>query len=245
MLLARPFGSLSAYLQAIGRGARPGEGKVCTVLDLMGAVHTHGLPDAPRTWHLEGEAVRLLDALPPCVMCRACLSWGTGGTCQICGAALPPRPSPQVRASDLIEIRSADSEDKKKATLRRYIVDAYARAVDGGKNGADAARSAWSGAHRYRGTYGVDPPKSWVLESIKAVERSSMQPPIEPGARFGSLVVVEQAENIDRHRAYRCKCDCGNTVVKRSNSLKDAKFCSNACQRNPEARASDQISIGI
>lgn len=178
VLLARPFGSLSAYLQAIGRGARPGEGKVCTVLDLMGAVHTHGLPDAPRTWHLDGAAVRLLDALPPCVMCKKCLSWGTGGTCQICGAALPPPPAPRVKAADLIEQRAAqDSDEQRTERLNRFVREAYVKARAAGKTGTDADRAAWAGAHRWGGTYGTKPRPADVLAAIRQAREGYRAPP--------------------------------------------------------------------
>ena len=76
VILARPFGPCSSFLQAIGRGLRPSPetGKTrCLVLDLTGAVHIHGLPDDERRWSLEGEAVRRTgEALQPIRRCREC-----------------------------------------------------------------------------------------------------------------------------------------------------------------------------
>jgi DNA repair protein RadD len=178
VVLARPFGSLSAYLQAIGRGARPGPDKRCTVLDLMGAVHTHGLPDAPRTWHLEGEAVRLLEGLPPCVCCSGCLNWHAGGACPFCGSAPLPPPAPKVRAADLIEVRAQESDDRQSAVLARMVRDAYNAARQAGKTGPDADKSAFRGAHRWAGTYGKEPSRADVLAAIKAAREAYDRPAV-------------------------------------------------------------------
>jgi superfamily II DNA or RNA helicase len=78
IILARGFGTCGAYLQAIGRGLRPSRetGKTrCTVLDLCGSVHQHGLPDDAREWDLQGDAVRRsAEALVALRRCRDCLA---------------------------------------------------------------------------------------------------------------------------------------------------------------------------
>ena len=91
VILARAFGACGSYLQAIGRGLRPSPstGKTdCTVLDLVGAVHRHGLPQDDRVWSLEGEAVRRTgEALQPMRRCRACLAiFRPTAYCPRCGA---------------------------------------------------------------------------------------------------------------------------------------------------------------
>lgn len=54
VIMARPTMSLSKYLQMVGRGLRPSEGKPHLVLiDHVGNVLRHGLPDAPRSWTLD------------------------------------------------------------------------------------------------------------------------------------------------------------------------------------------------
>jgi hypothetical protein len=40
------------------------------------------------------------------------------------------------------------------------------------------------------------------------------------GQRFGKLVVVLRADNIGRHPAWLCKCDCGAEIVVRADFLK-------------------------
>ena len=52
----RPTQSLSLHLQQLGRGMRPAEGKPhLTILDHVGNLHRHGLPDDDREWTLEGR----------------------------------------------------------------------------------------------------------------------------------------------------------------------------------------------
>lgn len=49
--LARPTKSLVKYLQQVGRGLRPTEGKTrCMILDNVGLHMTFGFPDSERTW---------------------------------------------------------------------------------------------------------------------------------------------------------------------------------------------------
>ncbi|MGM9759671.1 MAG: DEAD/DEAH box helicase, partial [Parabacteroides sp.] len=49
--LARPTLSLAKYLQMVGRGLRPCQGKACcTIIDNVGAYRTFGLPSADRAW---------------------------------------------------------------------------------------------------------------------------------------------------------------------------------------------------
>ena len=56
-ILARPTQSLSLDLQQIGRVLRPKpDGTKAVILDHVGNVHRHGVPDAARMWSLEGKA---------------------------------------------------------------------------------------------------------------------------------------------------------------------------------------------
>lgn len=50
--LARPTKSLVKYLQQVGRGLRPTEGKSnCIILDNVGSSNEFGLPDSDRNWN--------------------------------------------------------------------------------------------------------------------------------------------------------------------------------------------------
>ena len=55
-ILLRPTQSLALYLQQVGRALRTFPGKTeAIILDHVGAVMTHGLPDEEREWTLDGE----------------------------------------------------------------------------------------------------------------------------------------------------------------------------------------------
>lgn len=57
-IMLRPTMSLALYLQQAGRPARVSKGKThCIILDHVGNVQRHGLPDANREWSLEGREV--------------------------------------------------------------------------------------------------------------------------------------------------------------------------------------------
>ena len=66
-VLARSFGYVGGYLQAVGRVLRPAPGKrEAVVLDLTGTTLRHGLPDQDREYSLAGRAI------------SGC-AWGGGG----------------------------------------------------------------------------------------------------------------------------------------------------------------------
>ena len=125
VILARPFGSCSAYLQAIGRGLRPCPAtnkSRCIVLDLAGAVHLHGLPDDERIWSLDGEAVRRTGrALEPIRRCRECFAmFRPASRCPRCGAeATAATTLPRILSrAERLELVSALPEVERD---RRYL----------------------------------------------------------------------------------------------------------------------------
>lgn len=59
VMLVRPTKSLSLYLQMVGRGLRPAEGKGrAIILDHADCVAEHGFPDQDRIWTLKGKKVQ-------------------------------------------------------------------------------------------------------------------------------------------------------------------------------------------
>ena len=52
------------------------------------------------------------------------------------------------------------------------------------------------------------------------------------GKRFGRLVVLERAENKNKHVYWLCQCDCGNKTIVRSQHLTDGKILSCGCYVN-------------
>lgn len=58
-ILLRPTQSTGLFLQQVGRALRPAPGKTkATILDHVGNVLMHGMPDEERVWSLEGEDKR-------------------------------------------------------------------------------------------------------------------------------------------------------------------------------------------
>lgn len=77
--MARPTQSFALYAQQFGRSLRPMEGKeYAIIIDHVGNVHRHGLPDAPRLWTLdrrERRAKGIQEGVIPvktCPECAAC-----------------------------------------------------------------------------------------------------------------------------------------------------------------------------
>lgn len=108
---ARPTQSYGLFVQQFGRGLRILSGKSHgLIIDHVGNVMRHGLPDVPRAWSLAGEdrRARLEDDLPV----RTCLNLdclrvfeGYSRTCPHCGHC-PPREAasrPELVEGDLIE----------------------------------------------------------------------------------------------------------------------------------------------
>jgi DNA repair protein RadD len=85
--LSRPFGSVGAYLQAIGRGLRPHfKKRRCLVLDAYGAVRLHGLPDEGRRWTLEGSGVTRTEPGLRITRCGTCWAvFRAASRCPRCG----------------------------------------------------------------------------------------------------------------------------------------------------------------
>jgi DNA repair protein RadD len=144
VILARGFTVTGAFLQGIGRGLRPcpETGKTrCTVIDLRGSVHLHGLPDEDRIWSLTGKAVRRSETITALRRCSECLAiFRPAARCPRCGvetvaAARIPRvltraeklhnwsavPAAQRDASYLRRLESV-------ATTRMHLPPARARA---------------------------------------------------------------------------------------------------------------------
>lgn len=63
------------------------------------------------------------------------------------------------------------------------------------------------------------------------------------GKAFGRLIVNERADNIGSHTAFRCACECGNTIVVRAQSLRRGDTQSCGCFR-AEKMAAAQTKHG-
>ena len=106
-LLARAFTHASLYLQCIGRVLRPSPGKGrALIIDLIGSVHEHGLPDDERIWSLDGEPHRLADSAQAVKQCDVCgCAYRPGPpACPMCGAKAEPEAPPKIEERPLDDL---------------------------------------------------------------------------------------------------------------------------------------------
>ncbi len=109
--MARPTQSYALYVQQFGRALRLMDGKVhALIIDHVGNVLRHGLPDAPQSWTLEGRerrSVRNTDSIPmhSCTRCTAAFE-RLYTTCPMCGYKSEPasRADPDHVDGDLFEL---------------------------------------------------------------------------------------------------------------------------------------------
>lgn len=148
VVIARGCDSVAMYLQAVGRALRPeSSGESALVLDLRGAVHKHGMPDADRSYALDGEAISGGNKVDPVKQCKKCGAvYKPVPNCPRCGAASPMPVAPEVRAEQLQRISEAHTEDQRRDYWNRLQAEAQARGFKPG----------WA-FHRYRARYGVPP----------------------------------------------------------------------------------------
>jgi superfamily II DNA or RNA helicase len=110
--MARPTQSYGLFVQQFGRAIRPLEGKTTAyILDHVGNVLRHGLPDAPRVWSLDRRERRSSSAGPTTVPIRICPAC-TGAyerfrdACPYCGHRPEPvgRSTPEQVDGNLAEL---------------------------------------------------------------------------------------------------------------------------------------------
>lgn len=122
VVLARPTRSVVLFLQAVGRGMRPSEGKDAVILiDHGRVVENLGLPTYDRDWSLDGSNVnvqareKLADSRRQAEekprTCKECscvwLVTEDGHKCPNCGWQHVPKPKPvQVTEADLAEVNA-------------------------------------------------------------------------------------------------------------------------------------------
>ncbi len=114
--MGRPTESYGLYVQQFGRALRTIAGKTHgTIIDHVGNVQRHGLPDAPRQWTLiaeeRGKKRKRDEDVMPVTTCTECFSSyeATTATCPFCGHKAEPesRRSIEFVDGDLIELDPA------------------------------------------------------------------------------------------------------------------------------------------
>jgi len=132
VILLRPTQSLVLYIQQSMRCLRPSKdnpGKVGIIIDAVGNVARHGLPDEDREWSLEGtkknkSAEKLEFPLKQCPKCYG--AHRPGPVCTLCGYVYPveERTGPEQRAGELAEIIEIEKKKKKEEVRKaRNVID--------------------------------------------------------------------------------------------------------------------------
>ena len=110
--MARPTAGYGLFVQQFGRGLRTLDGKsVATILDHVGNVLRHGLPDAPRKWSLDRREKRSSSGPSDAVPLRACPECTRPyeralPACPYCGHEPQPvvRGTPEAVEGDLTQL---------------------------------------------------------------------------------------------------------------------------------------------
>jgi superfamily II DNA or RNA helicase len=110
----RPTASFGLFVQQFGRALRPGPRRAI-VIDHVGNVERHGLPDTPRRWTLDSRDRRTRAAddseAPPVRACHACAAIFDRAlfVCPYCGHVQQPRArsTPEQVDGDLYELDAA------------------------------------------------------------------------------------------------------------------------------------------
>lgn len=108
VILLRPTMSLALYIQMAMRSMRPKEGKTAIILDCVGDVFRHGLPDDDRVWSLEPKKVQ--ENTVKIRECPNCFSVypPTLSKCPYCGAEATheiQRKDKKIIDVDLVEVK--------------------------------------------------------------------------------------------------------------------------------------------
>jgi superfamily II DNA or RNA helicase len=162
VVMARPTKSLMLYLQMLGRGLRPAEGKRdCLVLDHAGNVHRHGFATDERLWTLAGdralvepERAERERAEPKQLTCPDCQCVFAGSReCPECGYYFAPKGR-RIETIDggLVEIGAQATEDTR--DRMQFFLELRGFAAEKG------FKAGWA-AHKYRELYSEFPPWGW------------------------------------------------------------------------------------
>lgn len=121
----RPTQSLALHLQQVGRGLRPGDGKVAIILDHAGNSARHGFPDDEREWSLEGRQGGRTAANdnepPPPITCDGCFQQirrPTPEFCPSCGKRLLA-DAKQIEVADGELIEMTELEKQRVRAMRK------------------------------------------------------------------------------------------------------------------------------
>jgi superfamily II DNA or RNA helicase len=134
-LLLRPTLSLSLYLQQVGRCLRPAPGKAAAIiLDHVGNVKKHGMPEQYRDWSLDAKkrSKRSNQEEVHVKVCPECFTTVVSQTqvCPTCGHVFTTTPARHIHVDvDLQEMRAIDAEQRQEQRKKKAQVG-QARTLD-------------------------------------------------------------------------------------------------------------------
>lgn len=127
-VLLRPTQSLIIYLQQVGRVLRPKpDNSRAVILDHVGNCLSHGMPDQPREWSLEGRQKR--QGPTPVRQCPECYAaFRPAPKCPSCGYAFETAPKPRAalkqKAGELEQVTEVKRQPVKREDLQALIAQA-------------------------------------------------------------------------------------------------------------------------
>jgi superfamily II DNA or RNA helicase len=120
VILARPTHSLTLYIQQAMRAMRPDKdnpNKVSVIIDHVGNLYRHGLPDEDREWSLESKKKKTEKKEFPMKICPKCFgAHRPAPVCPYCQHVYPPaagKAEPEQRAGELAEVIELEKRQRK------------------------------------------------------------------------------------------------------------------------------------
>ncbi len=159
IIIARSVGSLSLYLQIIGRGIRRSEGKTdCLVVDLRGVSHMHGDYMQDLEFSLDGEGIKRAGGASG--LCPICSSVLVSGVCGGCGREPDEMELPKVLNLKLDKFahKRAQPEAVKISDLAYYMVQARVRGY-----------SMYWALKKFEGIHKHPPPQEWIRKAKQRI----------------------------------------------------------------------------
>lgn len=126
--MARPTESYSLYAQQFGRPLRLSEGKeFALIIDHVGNVARHGLPDAPREWSLDRRERRTGGKDKPttraCVVCTGVFERFLSA-CPYCGEPIPAPSASERKSLEFVDGDLYELDAETLAQMRAEVVGA-------------------------------------------------------------------------------------------------------------------------
>ncbi|MCQ2317189.1 MAG: DEAD/DEAH box helicase [Bacteroidales bacterium] len=132
VILQRPTQSLSLHIQQAMRSMRYAPGKTAFIIDHVGNIGKHGLPDEIREWTLDGKPKRTRE--PGISIGRQCPECGylnaAGATrCDFCGAEIKPQERQETEIVNA-ELREITAEERAERLKKRKREEGAARTYE-------------------------------------------------------------------------------------------------------------------